>query len=183
MENFPKKLIWNICIPTKVSFFAWEAWWGKVLTVEQLKKRGRQLASRCPLFGKDEESLDHLLLHCTKVYNLWAFIFTIFGFSWVLPGSVKDALVGWKGPPSRKSLKRVWMAAPLCLFWTIWRERNEAVFEDMVPSTQRMKSSLLFALWSWAIANANVQAVNVIDFLDLLVTIVGAGLFFLLPLL
>ena len=44
------------------------------------------------------------------------------------------------------------------------------VFKDLVPSTQRMKNSLIFALWSWAIVNSNVQAVNVIDFLDVLVT-------------
>ena len=80
MKNFPRKLIWNNCIHPKVSFFVWEAWWGKVLTMEQLKKRGRHLASRCPLCGKEEESLDHLLLYCTKVYNLWAFIFTVLPF-------------------------------------------------------------------------------------------------------
>ena len=68
-------------------------------------------------------------------------------------------------------MKKVWMAAPLCLFRTIWRERNGAVFEEMVPLTQRMNNSLLFALWSWAIANLNLQAVNVKTFLDLLVTV------------
>ena len=25
---FPKKMIWNPCVPTKVGFFAWEVWWG-----------------------------------------------------------------------------------------------------------------------------------------------------------
>ena len=119
--------------------------------MEQLKKRGRHIASRCPLCGKEEKSLYLLLLHCPKVYNLWAFIFTIFGVYWVPPSSIKDTLAGWKGPPSRKSLKKVWMAAPLCLLWTVWRERNGVVFEDMVPSTQRMKNSLIFAIWSWAV--------------------------------
>ena len=36
----------------------------------QFKKKGRQIVSKCLLYDKDEESLDHLLLHCTKVYNL-----------------------------------------------------------------------------------------------------------------
>ena len=170
VENFPIKLILNNCIPTKIRFFAWEVWWGKILTMEQFKKRGRHLANRCPLCGKDEESLDHQLLHCPKVHNLWAIIFTIFGVYWVLTRSIKDTLARWKGPPSRKSLRKVWMAASLCLFWTIWREINGVVFEDMVPSTQRMKNSLMFALWSWITANSNVQAMNVIDFLDFLVT-------------
>ena len=146
--SFPKKLIWINCIPSKISFFAWEGWWDKILTMEQLKKRGRHLASRCPLCVKGEERLDHLMLHCPKVYNLCALIFMIFGVNWVLPRSIKDTLVAWKGPPPRKSLKKVWMTAPLCLLWTIWKERSGVVFEDLVPSTQRMKNSLIFALWS-----------------------------------
>ena len=37
---FPKK---NICVdkaPTKAVFFAWEATWGKILTLDRLQKRG-----------------------------------------------------------------------------------------------------------------------------------------------
>ena len=36
----PLKMLWNSCVPPEVNFFAWEVWWGKVLTLEQLKKRG-----------------------------------------------------------------------------------------------------------------------------------------------
>ena len=35
-----------------------------MLTTDQLKKRGFQLASICPLCQKDEETLEHLLIHC-----------------------------------------------------------------------------------------------------------------------
>ena len=42
------------------------------------------------------------------------------------------------------------MAAPLCIFWTMWMERNRVVFENEVPSAHRMKSLFLFSLWSWA---------------------------------
>ena len=61
------KVLWNLIAPTKVGFFAWEAWWGKTLTMNQLKKRGDSLASRCPLCGKEEEVLEHLFIHCPKV--------------------------------------------------------------------------------------------------------------------
>ena len=37
--QFPESIIWSPCVPTKASFFAWEASWGKVLTLDQLKKR------------------------------------------------------------------------------------------------------------------------------------------------
>ena len=42
------------------------------------------------------------------------------------------------------------MAAPLCLFWTLWLERNRVTFENEVPSAHRMKSFFLFTLWGWA---------------------------------
>ena len=43
---FPKKLIWNLCVSTKVSFFAWEVWWHRVLTLDQLKRKGWALANK-----------------------------------------------------------------------------------------------------------------------------------------
>ena len=39
-HKIPCKMLWNQHIPSKVGFFAWEVWWGKVLTLTQLKKRG-----------------------------------------------------------------------------------------------------------------------------------------------
>ncbi|RVW96427.1 hypothetical protein CK203_029768 [Vitis vinifera] len=37
---FPARRIWVDRVPTKVCFFAWEATWGKVLTLDRLQKRG-----------------------------------------------------------------------------------------------------------------------------------------------
>ena len=37
---FPKSIIWSPYVPTKVVFFfGWEAWSGKVLTLDRLKRR------------------------------------------------------------------------------------------------------------------------------------------------
>ncbi|KAL6331459.1 hypothetical protein AAG906_011399 [Vitis piasezkii] len=52
---FPHGLIWNPSVPSKVSFFAWEASWGKVLTMDQLKKRGWAVANRCFMCCEEEE--------------------------------------------------------------------------------------------------------------------------------
>ena len=75
--------------------------------MDQLKKRGRHLASRCPLCGKEEENLDHLLLLCTKVKEIWAVFFVIFGVNWVLPYSITETLIGWKGPFAGKTMKKI----------------------------------------------------------------------------
>ncbi|WJZ95377.1 hypothetical protein VitviT2T_014152 [Vitis vinifera] len=43
---FPSKIIWMSYAQPKISFFAWEASWGRVLTLDRLQKRGWALANR-----------------------------------------------------------------------------------------------------------------------------------------
>ena len=58
---FPKKGIWVENVPSKLAFFAWEATWGRVLTIDRLQKRGWQIPNRCYLCGSDEENVNHIL--------------------------------------------------------------------------------------------------------------------------
>ena len=38
--DFPYRGVWVDKVLTKVAFFAWEAVWGKILTLDRLQKRG-----------------------------------------------------------------------------------------------------------------------------------------------
>ena len=86
--DFPYRLIWNSTVPPKIGFFAWEAIWGKVLTLDQLKRRGMTFANRCFLCKEDEETTYHLLIHCKSAKILWNLFLSIVGTSWVFPRSV-----------------------------------------------------------------------------------------------
>ena len=61
---FPSSCIWNVWVQPKISLFAWEAAWGKTLTLDLVQKRGWSLANRCFMCLGNEETIDHLLLHC-----------------------------------------------------------------------------------------------------------------------
>ena len=64
-----------------------------------------------------------------------------------------------------KKRKKNWMAAPLCLFWTLWRERNRVVFDNEVFNAQRIKSNFLRNLWNWANLYSVVNTNSFVDFL------------------
>ena len=78
-REFPSSLVWNPWVPKRVNFFAWEAMWGRILTMDQLKRRGWVLPSRCYLCKVDEESANHVLIHCPKAAMIWHLIFALFG--------------------------------------------------------------------------------------------------------
>ena len=87
-----------------------------MLTLDQLKKRGRSLANRCFLCYAEEETIDHILIQCSKVRGLWELLFALFGVTWVLSFSVRDTLFGWCGFNIGKKRRKVWKVAPLCIF-------------------------------------------------------------------
>ena len=117
---------------------------------DQLKKRGFSLASRCHFCGKAEEVMEHIFIHCPMIWRLWTALFSAHGGGWVCPLLVKDLILGWHRLPSRKKEYRLWRAAPLCLMWVIWKERNIIIFEDDFFSLDRLKSLFLRSLCSWA---------------------------------
>ena len=97
IASFPSKIIWNSYVQPKISFFAWEASWGRVLTLDRLQKRGWDLENRCFLCQMCGESIDHLLLHCERTREVRTLFLSFFGVSWVFPYSVKETLLGWRG--------------------------------------------------------------------------------------
>ena len=106
----------------KLSFFVWEASWGRVLTLDRLQKRGWALANRCFLCQMVEESIDHLLLHCEKTREVWMLFLSLFGVSWVFLYSVKETLLGWRGSSMGKKRNEVWQVGPLCYFGLFGRQ-------------------------------------------------------------
>ena len=131
-----------------------------------IQKRGFSLANRCYLCLTEEESIDHIFLHCALAISLWSLLFSLFGVSWVLPSSVREALLGWFGPCVGKERKKVWFSAPLCLFWIVWKERNSRAFENEEHSFHMCKSFFLCNLWAWTKGFFGSGPPSVVDFVD-----------------
>ena len=41
-----------------------------------------------------------------------------------------------------KKRKKIWNSIPLCIFWTVWKERNKLAFRGGSLSIQKLKNSL-----------------------------------------
>ena len=59
----------------------------------QLNRRGWNLANRCSLCCAEEETIDHILVYCSKARVLWDLVFSLFDVNWVLLFTVRDTLL------------------------------------------------------------------------------------------
>jgi hypothetical protein len=147
--HFPWKTIWRVKAPRRVAFFVWTAAWGKILTCDNLMWRGYSLAGWCCMCRKGWETGDHLLIHCVLASDLWSAVLKSFGVCWVFPNSIMDLLYGWFNSFG-KSDSEIWNLVPLCLLWTVWRERNHRTFDDMEHSTSKLVELFFGLLFDWA---------------------------------
>ena len=97
---------------------------------------------------------------------LWELLFALFSVMWVLPYSVRYPHLGWHGINMGKKCSKVWMAAPSCLFWAIWKERNRIDFENEEFSIHRMKNSFVCNFWFWTKSIVDEGPLPLISFFD-----------------
>ena len=62
--------------------------------------------------------------------------------------------------------KKVWRAAPLCLFWTVWKEMNNRVFDNKELSDKGIKLVFLCNLWAWSKLFIVLDFSSIVDFVD-----------------
>jgi hypothetical protein len=139
--------------------------WNKILTYDNLMWRGCILTNWCCMCRCKGESVDHLLIHCQVANVLWNYVFRSFGFQWVLPRSVFDVIDGWWNMLGKHS-SVFWNMVPLCLMWTIWKERNSQIFEDKVISVRQLLDGFSTSLFHWSRAWGFTSSRSIIDFIS-----------------
>ena len=89
------------------------------------------------------------------------------GASWAFPKTVKEAIYSWKGSFVGKKRKMLWNSIPLCIFWIVWKERNQIAFKDGLIAVQRLKYSFVYNLWSWNRVFLGEEVHSILDFFEM----------------
>ena len=113
---------------------------------------------------------DHILLHFSKASILWQLIFVLFGVQWLMHSLVRGLLLSWGGFFVGRKRKKSWKAAPLCFFWSIWRERNRRAFENCECSNHSFKISFLYLFWDCVRLYVGDGSLSMLDSVDWLGT-------------
>ena len=124
------------------------------------------MSNRCYMCKAIEEIRYHILLHCLKASLLWQLVFALFHVQWLMHSSVRGVLLSWNSCSVGKKRKKAWEVAPLCIIWSIWKERHKRAFEDRESSDQTIKSYFLCIFWDWVRVYMGDSVTSFIDFVD-----------------
>ncbi|KAL7183907.1 hypothetical protein ACSBR2_026141 [Camellia fascicularis] len=81
---------------------------------------------------------NHLLLLCPFSSKVWSEIIDWWGLSWISLRSIQELLVWWYGRKFKNLGKTIWEALPLDVLWSLWRVRNEKVFNQKEPNWKEL---------------------------------------------
>ena len=87
----------------------------------------------------NEESVDHLLLHCPVAHSLWVQMLQVFKIQLVMPSSVESLVSCWSYR-LREFTSDILNMVPGCLMWVVWMERNQRSFEAKEKSLVQLQA-------------------------------------------
>ncbi len=129
-EKAPWAEAWIPGLTPKINIFYWLALQNKILTHDNLMKRGHVMPSRCPLCKNQAETGNHIFILCDYAREVWNVITHDNETLWCKPDNLMDFFHQWKGlcKIAGRQDHSDWILPHFC--WGIWKERNNRIFRD-----------------------------------------------------
>ncbi|XP_028071567.1 uncharacterized protein LOC114273928 [Camellia sinensis] len=146
------KLIWVKYLPPKFQFFGWPAWKNRIKTSVFLQRIGvlhNNVSTLCVFCKAVNETVDHVMVSCPFVWNVWAEMLNWWDVQGALPGSVEVLILWWDEECFSSKERKIWRGIPLVVLWSVWKLRNDVVFNASNPSLAELCEviKVRVALW------------------------------------
>ena len=152
--------IWNCRVPLKIQIFLWMVYHDRIQSVVQLKKRRWTGEVNCKMCG-EIETADHILFRCPTARFLWIFLENSLSLN-CSPTS-REELFFDVLPNNYERGKTNMLFLCADTLWTLWKTRNELVFDDkVIPTTDILIFKLTTCLshWKKLLPEKNLQKVE-----------------------
>ena len=127
--------LWNLGLWPKITLFIWLLMKGRILTWDNLRRRGMTEPSKCVICNVAEETMDHLLNQCSWSSRMWREGMERFYQTRRDPGTILEILILWESKTFKNPIVRcLWELLLGFTTWNIWKERNGHIFEGRTHS-------------------------------------------------
>ena len=131
--------IWEVNLWPKVALFVWLVVRKRILTGENLRKRGIIGPSQCCLCLHAEDTMGHILDSCPFAASIWDRGAMMFRRSDRVRGLPSQTIKDWNQRAfSNPILNTIWNAFPGMAMWCIWKERNARIFRGLSKNPEEI---------------------------------------------
>lgn len=149
LYNGPK-IVWTNLTPLKVRCFAWRVMLGRIPVQTLLHDRGLSTSSQiCVLCHKENESVNHLFLHCSFAREVQSWLFNWCGFGAHTFDTVLDFIDFARSWGKDKRHESVGITIIYCFLWCIWLTRNDKVFKKIQVVPAKVMDLIMTTSFSW----------------------------------
>ena len=82
------------------------------------------------------------------------------------PGCIRGVLSSWNRDGNVTKEEERWKIVPACIWWSIWKERNNRSFENVQNKLQDVKMKCLALFYFWCKHSLLAQTEDIFDVLD-----------------
>ena len=143
-QCWPFKWIWKLDLPPKLLIFLWQICHSSIGVRSVLHARQIIPFATCALCNSHDETLDHLFRSCPTIRQLWQLpaLRTWLSFS-LCQTTMLQSL-------QRLKQNKTHVVKLVYLMWSIWKERNDIIFNQQSLNIHRIlhKAQFLYTEWS-----------------------------------
>ncbi|KAE8660747.1 Protease Do-like 7 [Hibiscus syriacus] len=157
-DSFWMRCIWRGLVPPRVEVFMWQVVYNRLAVKQELQRRGVSaiVDVACPFCKEEVESSAHLFFTCTVAWNLWNKFLKIWGVCSVLQDNAQSFMVAWEEMVLNS---KIWSFIPGVVLWTIWKTRNDIVFDGGRVDQMELFFMARCRLATWFLAKFNDVAI------------------------
>jgi hypothetical protein len=153
------KNIWKGPAPSKVIAFSWKLIRNRLLTTDNLLRRGIHVdggMTLCVHCVSREEKASHLFLSCDFALGMWMAIFRWLGLVLIMPPNLAMLFECFVGAAASKKGRLghylIWHAT----VWMIWRSRNNIIFSYGVIDSEKVEDDIKLLSWRWGLSRHKI---------------------------
>ncbi|MFS7999333.1 putative RNA-directed DNA polymerase [Helianthus anomalus] len=141
---------WNNWVPKKVSIVAWRAAMERLPTKCALAIRNISVQNNlCALCGDYVETSEHLFVACQFAQIVWQNIADWCNTPPIYAFELNDVLSTHETCSGNSSKKKGIHALVLVTIWSLWKLRNDSVFNNSVPHTTKILDEIKAMSFLW----------------------------------
>lgn len=109
---------------------------------EIMQRRGHYMASKCCSCWS-LESISHVFIHCKLAYEVRKFFSALFKLQVPEVSNIQLAMQYWRSSTKSRDKNHIRANIPVLVYWSLWRERNDAKYNSIAPSKHKAISRIL----------------------------------------